>query len=114
MLKIYKDYGVSAHYIIDRSGKVYRLVDENNIAYHAGVSQVPDGRKNVNTFSLGVEIINTKSEPPNSNQYSALNDLTKYLKKKYDLKYILGHNQIAPDRKDDPWNFNWKKIYPGT
>jgi len=106
----YKPAGVSPHYIISREGKVYRLVEDKNIAYHAGVSQVPDGRKNVNDFSLGIEIVNTGKESPNSVQYKSIQNLLDYLKNKYKIKYILGHSDIASGRKTDPWNFDWGKI----
>jgi len=105
--KEYKPYGVSPHYIISREGKIYRLVEDKNIAYHAGESKVPDGRTGVNNFSLGIEIVNTKSEKPNDAQYGALNNLLAYLKKEYKIKYVLGHDDIAPGRKDDPWNFDF-------
>lgn len=110
ILDIYKSYGVSPHYIIDRSGKIFRLTDDKNIAYHAGESLMPDGRTGVNNFSLGIEVINSKTASPTSAQYAALNELIKYLKSKYSIKYIVGHSQIAPGRKDDPWRFDWAKI----
>lgn len=110
LIKEYKQYGVSPHYLIDRTGKIYQLVSDNNIAYHAGVSQMPDGRKNVNNFSLGIELMNTKSDKYTDAQYQTLNNLISALKKKYSIKYVLGHNQIASDRKTDPWNFDWKKL----
>lgn len=106
----YKSYGVSAHYLIARDGTIYRLVKESDIAYHAGVSRLPDGRTNVNEISLGIELINTKDGKFTENQYAALNSLIGSLKAKYKIKYVLGHNQIAPGRKDDPWNFDWGKI----
>jgi N-acetyl-anhydromuramyl-L-alanine amidase AmpD len=106
----FKSYGVSAHYLIARDGTIYRLVKESDIAYHAGVSQTPDGRTNVNDFSIGIELINTKGGKFTENQYAALNILIDSLKAKYKIKYVLGHNQIAPGRKDDPWNFDWGKL----
>ncbi len=106
----YKQYGVAPHYLIDRKGKVYRLVADKNIAWHAGAGQTPDGRKNVNNFSIGVEIMNTKTDNYTKKQYQATQDLIDYLKKKYKINYILGHNEIAPGRKTDPWNFEWDKI----
>jgi hypothetical protein len=108
--KEYKLYGVSPHYIIPRDGKIYRLVEDKNIAYHAGESKTPDGRTNVNDFSIGIEIINTKSESPSSAQYGSLKNLIGYLKEKYQIRYVLGHSDIAPGRKDDPWNLDWKEI----
>jgi hypothetical protein len=108
--KEYKPNGVSPHYIIDRSGNIYQLVEDKNIAYHAGESKMPDGRTNVNNFSIGVEIINSKTTSPTAAQYSALKNLIGFLKGKYAIKYVLGHKDIAPGRKDDPWNFDWNKI----
>lgn len=110
VIKEYEKYGVSAHYLIGRDGKIYQLVQDNNIAWHAGTSIMPDRRSNVNQFSLGIELLYAKKEKPNLDQYSALKKLTDSLKEKYDIKNIVGHNQIAPDRKDDPWNFDWDKF----
>lgn len=110
ILDIYKSYGVSPHYIIYREGKIYRLVEEKNIAYHAGESSVPDGRTNVNNFSIGIEVIETASESPSSAQYSFLKRLIADIKSRYKIKYVLGHSDISPGRKTDPWNFDWGKI----
>ena len=110
LIKEYRDYSVAPHYLIDRKGNVYKLVEEKNIAYHAGESRTPDGRNNVNNFSIGIELMNMKTDKFTDAQYSSLNKLLKNLKDKYKIKYVLGHNQIAPGRKDDPWNFNWNKI----
>jgi N-acetyl-anhydromuramyl-L-alanine amidase AmpD len=106
----YKQYRVSPHYLIDRNGKIYRLVADQNIAYHAGVSKTPDGRTDVNNFSIGVEMINTTESKFTSDQYAAFNDLIISLKKQYSIKYILGHDDIAPGRKTDPWNINWNNV----
>ncbi len=110
LLSEYKEYGVSPHYVIDRKGNVYRLVSEKNIAYHAGESKVPDGRTGVNNFSIGIEIMSTRTDGPSNAQYAALKNLITDIKTRYKIKYTLGHSQIAPGRKDDPWNFDWKKI----
>lgn len=110
VIKEYEDYGVSAHYLIDRAGTIYRLVEDKNVAYHAGVSQMSDGRKNVNDFSIGIEMINTLEGQYTEVQYKSANELIAYLKKKYPIKFIVGHNDIAPDRKTDPWNFDWGKL----
>lgn len=106
----YKQYGVAPHYVIDRKGKIFRLVKDNNIAYHAGESKVPDGRTGVNNFSIGIEIVNSEKDNFTSNQYAAINELIAFLKDEYKIKYVLGHDQIAPGRKTDPWNINWEKI----
>lgn len=110
LVEIYESYGVSAHYLIDRGGKIYRLVGDQNIAYHAGASKMPDGRKNVNDFSIGIEIMNKEDTEYTKAQYEAVNDLVASLKEKHGIKYVVGHGDIAPDRKTDPWNFDWKKL----
>jgi len=110
LMSEYKEYGVSPHYLIDREGKIYQLVKDDNIAYHAGESKTPDGRINVNNFSIGIELMNTESDKYTDNQYDSLNYLISYIKKDYKIKYVLGHNQIASVRKTDPWNFSWSKI----
>lgn len=109
ILELYKKYDVSAHYIIDRAGIVYNLVDENNISYHAGKSMLPDGSVKVNTRSIGIELINTKIGNYTELQYLSLVKLTNKISQNYGLKYILGHSDIAPGRKSDPWNFDWNK-----
>jgi cytoskeletal protein RodZ len=106
----YKQYGVAAHYLIDREGTIYQLVADKNIAYHAGESKVPDGRTGVNTFSIGIEMMNTKEEKFTSSQYSALNQLLASLNKQYSIKYILGHKDVSPGRKTDPWGMDWNKV----
>lgn len=110
IIDIYKQYGVSAHYLISRDGVIYQLVADQDIAWHAGVSEMPDGRKNVNDFSIGIEVINSKDDKFTSEQYSALNSLIATLKKKNEIKYILGHDEIAPGRKTDPWGIQWNKV----
>jgi N-acetylmuramoyl-L-alanine amidase len=107
---IWQSYGVAPHYMIARDGTVYQLVPDKNIAYHAGESTMKDGRKNVNDFSIGVEILNTKEDEYTKAQYQATKDLIAYLKGKYSIKYVVGHDDIAPGRKTDPWNFNWSKL----
>ncbi len=111
IIQEYKLYGVLPHYLIARDGTIYRLALDKDIAYHAGVSKMPDGRTNVNNFSIGIELVNSKSDTPTKEQYNSLGSLVKFLKTKYKINYILGHNQIAPDRKTDPWNFDWAKFY---
>lgn len=110
ILKEFKDYTVSAHYIIGRDGTIYQLVDEKNIAYHAGLGQTPDKRNHINNFSIGIELMNTKTDKYTAEQYASLNKLLAEIKNRYTIKYVLGHDQIAPGRKTDPWNFDWTKI----
>jgi hypothetical protein len=110
IIAIYKSYGVAPHYIISRDGKIYRMVEDKNIAYHAGESKLPDGRTNVNNFSIGIEIVNSKTEGPTGAQYGSLKKLLSHLKDQYEIKYTLGHSDVSPGRKDDPWMFEWGKV----
>ena len=110
IIDIYKSYGVSPHYLVARDGTVYRMVEEKNIAYHAGDSEMPDGRKNVNAFSIGIEVIGKDDGGPSDAQYDALKKLLADIETRQTIKHILGHSDIAPGRKSDPWGFNWKKI----
>jgi len=106
----WKDNAVSPHYAIDPSGTIYQLVAEKNIAYHAGVSALPNGDINVNTRSIGIELIYSNKETPSAAQYASLQSLLKDIESRYAIKYILGHEQISPGRKVDPWNFDYSKI----
>ena len=54
--------------------------------------------------------MNTKTDNYTEAQYEALKNLLADLKKRYKIKYVLGHKDIAPGRKDDPWNFNMNKL----
>ena len=110
IIDIYKSYGVSPHYLVARDGTVYRMVDEKNIAYHAGDSEMPDGRSNVNAFSIGIEVIGKDDGSPSDEQYDALKKLIADIETRHTIKHILGHSDIAPGRKSDPWGFSWKKI----
>jgi len=114
VIEEYRMYKVAPHYLISHDGAIYRLVPDEAVAYHAGVSRMPDGsRVNIiNNFSIGIELIYIKTESPNEEQYQSLAQLVKYLKEKYNIPpgNILGHNQIAPGIKDDPWNFDWEKF----
>jgi len=105
VLKQFRQYGVAAHYLIGRDGNVYELVEPNNVAYHAGKSVLPDGTTAVNSCSIGIEIMCTYAVGPNEAQYASLRKLVDELDGKYHFKFILGHFDIAPGRKTDPWHF---------
>lgn len=111
-------YQVSAHYLIDDNGDVYELVSPLQRAWHAGVS-VYNQQHNVNDFSIGIELQN-KGETVNFEekyplqQMDALVQLLDFLTKTYHISPtdIVGHCDIAPDRKIDPGpHFNWNWLY---
>jgi len=104
---------VSCHYLINRSGKIFNLVKDQNIAWHAGKSMWKK-YKNLNKNSIGIELVNKGHKYGYQNfskkQIDALVKLCKKLKRKYKIKnrFILGHSDIAPIRKIDPGEkFPW-------
>ncbi len=109
-------YKVSCHYLINRKGRIIRMVNDNNIAWHAGKSRWKKFN-NLNDYSIGIELVNKGHEFGYQNfstkQIDSLIELCKNLKKKYFIKNenFLGHSDIAPLRKNDPGEkFPWKKL----
>ena len=109
MIDWFKSYGLASHYLISQEGTIYRLVKDENIAYHAGASRMSDGRTNISLFSIGIELIHLDTTPPTNDQYQALAQLVTELSAEYVIpsENILGHQEISPTRKTDPWNFDW-------
>lgn len=107
-----RDPPVSSHYMIDEEGRVYRLVDEEKRAWHAGVSHW-NGITDVNSASIGIELSNRDRKPYTEKQLDALTALCHDLQNRYDIpaQNIIGHSDIAPDRKDDPgYHFPWREL----
>jgi N-acetylmuramoyl-L-alanine amidase len=107
---------VSAHYTIDRDGRVYRHVPEERRAWHAGVSYWA-GERNVNARSIGIEIVNPGHEfgyvPFADAQIGALIDLSRGIFARHPIPphRVVGHSDIAPPRKTDPGElFPWKEL----
>lgn len=106
---------VSCHYLIDIDGSVYQFVGEEEVAWHAGIS-CWKGEASLNYTSIGIELFNPSAgshTPYSSLQYEKLSILLKYLMTKYGIKLenILGHSDIAPERRTDPGVFfDWNLI----
>ncbi len=110
---------VSAHFLIDTDGTIFQLVDTHMRAWHAGISQW-QGVENVNHRSIGIELQNAGQkyfekfktyEPYPLLQMQALVDLIHHLKEEHPIakSLILGHSDVAPDRKIDPGpHFDWQ------
>tara|TARA_Y100000590_G_scaffold305044_1_gene344038 strand:+ start:1829 stop:2554 length:726 start_codon:yes stop_codon:yes gene_type:complete len=107
---------VSSHYLINKKGKTYRLVEDNKVAWHAGISSW--GKyKNLNQKSIGIELTNKGHKfgyaAYTKKQTLSLVKLCKFLKRKYKIKdnNFVGHSDIAPLRKIDPGEkFPWKEL----
>ena len=104
---------VSCHYLISKSGKIYQMVKDQNVAWHAGKSKW--GKDiNLNKNSIGIELVNKGSENYPKAQIKSLIYLLKKLKTKYKIKTqnFLGHEDIAPKRKADPGPlFPWSILF---
>lgn len=103
---------VSSHYLIKETGEIYQLVPDELAAWHAGKSYW-DGLYSLNNHSIGIELDNLGNKAYTLPQMLSCIDLCKYLVKTHNINplNILGHSDIAPDRKIDPgpW-FNWKEL----
>lgn len=135
---IFKDYGVSAHYVIDRGGKIYLFVPEDRIAYHAGRGSLqgfPEYNDQLNHYSIGIEllgigtreemipVISAKSfdliDPAITGyteaQYQSLNTLLNDIVARYpdiqkNREHIVGHDEYSAEKTDPGRLFNWSKI----
>ncbi len=107
---------VSAHYLVDEEGAIYRLVDEKLRAWHAGKSYWR-GNSNINQRSIGIEIANPGHRFGYRNfpkeQMHSVMELCADILSRHNIpaRNIVGHSDIAPMRKKDPGElFNWKML----
>lgn len=100
---------VSTHILINRQGKLTQYVSFFDRAWHAGQSSW-QGRQQCNDFSIGIELEGTDTLAYTDRQYQQLTALTKLLMQHFPIKLgnIVGHCDIAPQRKTDPGPaFDW-------
>lgn len=107
---------VSAHYTVDEDGSIYKHVDEEMRAWHAGHSYWA-GENDVNSRSIGIEIVNPGHEwgyrPFTGHQMKSLNELCADIIARNDMDFenVLGHSDVAPTRKQDPGEyFPWHEL----
>jgi len=108
---------VSAHYLIEEDGRIFKLVDEAKRAWHAGKS-FWRGVTDINSASVGIELVNPghmfdyRAFP--KVQIEALKQLVKDIAKRHGMNLsqaILAHADIAPARKEDPGElFPWQEL----
>lgn len=117
-LEILDKLELSAHYIIGHDGKIYELVPPELTAFHAGVSHWRgSAEKSLNDCSIGIEL-ESASLGQDPKDYTpalcrSLYKLVKELMQTFHIRKenILGHSDIAPDRKPDPGcGFPWKRL----
>ncbi|MBI2707524.1 MAG: N-acetylmuramoyl-L-alanine amidase [Proteobacteria bacterium] len=107
---------VSAHYLIDEEGLIYQMVEEDRRAWHAGKS-FWQGCTNMNSCSIGIELANPGHThgyiPFPEAQINSLIKISKDIQNRWGIpsSRILGHSDIAPQRKQDPGHlFPWKSL----
>ena len=111
-----RDARVSAHYVVEEDGAIWRLVPESRRAFHAGVSSW-EGEGDLNAVSLGIEIVNPGHEWgyrrfPEA-QMRSVELLCRDLVARYSIPphRVVGHSDIAPKRKSDPGElFDWARL----
>lgn len=124
IMKIFCDFGVSSHFLIDREGLTYQLVPEAKKAWHCGGSRMPypDNRTAVNNFSIGIELMATADSGFMDAQYDSLAALVVFMENKFLINFkLVGHDMVANEaavrdglRKDikvDPGeHFSWSLL----
>ena len=107
---------VSAHYFVEEDGRVFRLVEEGNRAWHAGAAYWA-GAEDINARSVGIEIVNPGHEwgyrPFPEAQIEAVLHLCKDIvtRRAIPAARVLGHSDVAPERKEDPGElFPWARL----
>jgi AmpD protein len=101
---------VSSHLLINREGLITQFVPFNMAAWHAGVSSF-QGLNDCNQFSIGIELEGTDDIDYTKEQYQSLIEVSKDIMlsfPKINKENIMGHSDIAPERKTDPGpSFDW-------
>ena len=107
---------VSAHYLVEEDGRVFRLVAEERRAGHAGVACWA-GATDINARSIGIELVNPGHEfgyrPFPEPQMAALIPLCRAILARHPIppERVLGHADVAPARKEDPGElFDWRRL----
>lgn len=105
---------VSSHFSIGKDGSIIQNVSTFNRAWHAGASKDVEGREHLNSFSIGIEIVNLNDgkDPYTPAQIQVVHNLIAHLKQRFPLRYITSHEYIAVPhgRKSDPKNFPWASV----
>ncbi len=105
---------VSAHFTIGRDGSIVQNVSTFERAWHAGVSKDAAGRPDLNSSSVGIELVNLNDgkDPYPEAQLQALCGIIAEMKRRFPIIQIASHEFIAipRGRKSDPKNFPWDRL----
>ena len=101
---------VSAHFLIRRDGELVQFVACNARAWHAGAS-CWGAREGCNDFSVGIELEGCDDVAYDPRQYGTLGEILQALARRYPVNEVVGHSDIAPERKTDPGPaFEWRRL----
>lgn len=106
------DAQVSAHYVICPRGRLWQLVPEEARAWHAGAGCWA-GLSDMNSRSIGIELVNTGAQPFPEPQMQVLERLMRDVMARHaiDPRDVIGHSDMAPERKEDPGpRFDWRRL----
>lgn len=103
---------VSAHWLLHEDGTAEALVPEHRRAWHAGAGSWA-GRGDINSHSIGVEIVNPGDRPFPAAQMDGLAILLRGICARWHIPpcAVIGHSDMAPERKADPGpRFDWRRL----
>ena len=103
---------VSAHWLIHEDGETEPLVPEDRRAWHAGAGAW-QGQEDVNSRSIGIELVNPGDRPFAAAQMDALEALLPAIMARWQIgpEGVIGHSDMAPGRKIDPGpRFDWARL----
>ncbi len=102
----------SVHYLVDFNGDIYKIGQDTDIMWHAGISSWK-GRKYMNNYWIGIEIMGYSGKFTDV-QRASVRKLVAHLIKAHNIptENIIRHCDVAPGRKndvaDDFWNWEYK------
>ena len=101
---------VSSHFFIRRDGSLVQFVPCARRAWHAGASSWR-GRAACNDYSVGIELEGTDDLRYATPQYAMLARVARALCRRYPIRDMVGHSDVAPGRKTDPGPaFDWPRL----
>jgi hypothetical protein len=88
-----------ANYLVDLSGRVYRIIDANKLAKHAGLS-LWQGRYALDRYSIGIEVVGYHDGFLNPAQIASLRELIRQLRSRYRIpsENVVPHAMVAYGR----------------
>lgn len=95
---------VSSQFLIDRDGSIYQLMEPNMFARHT---------IGLNYCAIGIENVGGKKMPLTEKQVNANAQLIRYLTKKYNIEYLIGHSEYGNFRNTSLWKEIDPKYFTG-